>query len=250
MSTFDTLLASLAGTRLTVAGLLGWLHTQGRLEPLVREALAARFVQEEAREAGLSVTDEELQSAADGFRRRHGLTGAADTLDWLASRGLSADDFEASLEQDLLAAKLRQHLTAHEADSHFAAHQADFDRLRFAFVLAPREDMAREMASQVREEGRGLDEVAREQGLHLQRHETVRKAMDGPLGSAQRFAEVGQLIGPAATPRGFALIAFEECRPAELDGTTRQRIQDELFKDWLAERMQQATLDLSPAGVS
>src|SRR5205823_12043695 len=142
------------GTRLTLAGLVGWLQTQGRLGPLVREALAAQLVQDEAHQAGLSVSEEELQTAADGCRRRHGLTAAADTRDWLAARGLSVDDFEASLEQELLAAKLWQHLTAPEVSRHFTDHQADFERLRLALVLVPREHLARELASQVRDAGR------------------------------------------------------------------------------------------------
>jgi hypothetical protein len=250
VSTSDTVLASLAGTRVTVAGLLGWLQTQGRLSPLVREALAAQLVQEEARQAGLSVTDEELQTAADGCRRRHGLHAAADTRAWLAARGLSADDFEAGLEHALLAAKLRQHLTAPEVDGHFAAHQADFERLRLALVLVPREDLARELATQVREEGRDLADVAREQGLQMERLETERKGLGGPLGSALGPAEAGRLVGPVAMPRGFALAVIEERHPAELDGATRQRIQGELFEGWLAARMREAALNLSPAGVS
>jgi peptidylprolyl isomerase len=250
MNAQDLILASLPETQLTVGGLFEWLRTQGRLGPLVREALAARLVREQARKADLSTKAEELQEAADHFRRRHGLYSAADTRAWLAAQGLSVDNFEASLEQDILAAKLRQHLTATEVDGHFAAHQADFDRLRLALVLVPRDDQARELASQVREEGRDLAEAAREQGLHLERVETLRKELTGPLGSALGPAEVGQLVGPVATPLGFALVLVEERRRAELDGATRQRIQDDLFEGWLAARMRQATLNLSPAGVS
>jgi hypothetical protein len=250
MSAFDTVLASLAGTQLTLTGLVRWLQTQGRLEPLVREALAAQVVREAARHAGLSVTDAELQTAADGYRRRQGLIGAADTQSWLAARGLSEDDFEANLEQELLADKLRHHLTASGLDGHFAANQADFDLFRLTLVLAPREDLARELVSQVREEGRGLAEASQEQGLPLESLERLRKDLNGPLGSALKSAEVGELVGPVATPRGFALVVIEECRPSELDGATRQRIRDELFGGWLASRMREATLNLSPAGVS
>src|SRR4051812_39285099 len=53
----DTVVAALPETRLTLAGLLRSLHRQGRLGPLVREALAAQVVQEAARRAGLSVAD-------------------------------------------------------------------------------------------------------------------------------------------------------------------------------------------------
>jgi parvulin-like peptidyl-prolyl isomerase len=250
MNSQDLILAALPETQLTLGGLLQWLRTQGRLGPLVREALAAQLVREQARKADLSATGQELQAAADHWRRRHGLSSAADTQAWLAAQGLSVDDFEAGLEQDILAAKLRQHLTGAAVDGHFTAHQADFDRLRLALVLVPREDLARELATQVREEGRDLADVAREQGLHLERLETVRKGLDGSLGSALGPAEAGRLVGPVGTPQGFALIVIEECHPAKLDGATRQRIQDELWGGWLAARLREAALNLSPARVS
>jgi hypothetical protein len=246
MSASDTVLASLAGTRLTVAGLFGWLQTQGRLEPLVREALAAQLVQEQARQAGLSVTDEELQTAADDCRRRYGLHSAADTQAWLSGRPLSADDFEAALEQDLFAVKLRQHLTGSAVDGHFAAHQAGFECLTVAQVLVPREDLARELASQVREEGRELADVAGEQGLQLVRGQWFRKGLADPLASAGS----GQLVGPLATPKGFVLAVVEEVRPAELDTATRRHIQDEMYQGWLTGRMREAIINLPLAGAS
>src|SRR5947208_1663275 len=154
MSTLDTPIASLPGVSLSLGQLLRTLHGQGRLRPLVVEALAARLVQQEARQAGLSVTAEELQAAADAFRRARGLHTAADTRAWLGGQGLTADDFEAGLEERLLAARLKQHQTAAGADGHFSAGRKDFDQLRLATLLVGREDLARELASQVRDEGR------------------------------------------------------------------------------------------------
>jgi parvulin-like peptidyl-prolyl isomerase len=244
MSPLDIVIASLAETQLTLAGLLRSLHRQGRLGPLVREALAAQFLQEQARQAGLSATAEELQAAADDFRRRHGLHTAGDARAWLAARSLSVDDLEASLEQDLLAAKLRQRLTAAEADGHFAAHRDGFERLRLAQLLLPREDLARELASQVREEGRDLADVAREHGLPLTRGQVFRKDLSDPLASPLASAGEGELVGPVGTPRGFALVLVEERRPAELDAATRQLIQDDLFRSWLAARLREARIDL------
>ena len=250
MNTPDTVLASVAGTRLSLGSFLGWLHTQGRLEPLLREALAAQVVQQQARQAGLTATAQELQAAADSFRRRHGLHSAADTRAWLTARGLSEDDFEAGLEQDVLAAKLHSHLTAAGVDGHFAADPAGFERLRLAQVVVGREDLARELATQIREEGRELADVAREQGLHVLRVEGFRKELNGPLASALASAGAGQLVGPVGTPHGFALVLVEQRHPAELDPATRQRIQDELFAGWLAARLREAKSDLTLTGAS
>jgi PPIC-type PPIASE domain len=250
MTTLDTTIASLPGTRLSLGGLLKRLHAQGRLGLLVREALAEQLVQEQARQAGLSVTAEELQAAADAFRRAHALHTAAATRAWLDGQGLTADDFEAGLEERLLAAKLKQHQTAAQVDDYFSAHRAGLEVLQLAQVLVGRDELARELASQVRDEGRGLEEVAREHGLPVVGHRLFHKDLAGPLAEALASAGTGGLVGPVGTPEGFALVVVEERRPAELDSATRRRIEDELFGAWLAGRMNQATFDPGVLGPS
>jgi parvulin-like peptidyl-prolyl isomerase len=251
MSPLDAVSASVAGSRLTLGGLLKRLQVQARLGPLIREALARQYVLDQARAAGLSVTTEELQQATSAYRRRrHRLSAAADTHAWLLGRGLSVDDFQAGLEESLLAAQLKQHLTAPQAEGHFAAHRAGFELLRLALVRVERDDLAGELASQVRDEGRGLGDVAREHGLPVARHWLLRQDLDGPLAEAVADAATAELVGPVATPEGLALAVLEERRPAELDAAARQRLQDELFEGWLAERMKEATFDLERVGAS
>ncbi len=246
MSTFDSMdsvLASATGTRLTLGGLHRWLHITGRLGPLVREALAAGIVQEHARQMGLTVSGAELQTAADDFRRRQRLISAAETRDWLAARGLTAQDFESSLEQDLLAAKLREHFTGSSVDAHFASRQTEYDRLGFVLLRASREDLARELASQIQEEGRDLASIAAEQGLRLTQLVKSRQELGAPLRRALESAKVGQLVGPVATPDGFLLVLVEEIIPGELDTATRKHLQEELFGAWLAGQLQKATIN-------
>src|SRR5262245_42606490 len=233
MKTLDTIVGALGDQSLTLRGLLEWLRSRGRLGPLVREALAALSVRGEARRAGLSVTGKELQAAAAAFRGTQGLDTADATRAWLASRGLSADDLEAGLEDDLLAAKVKQRLTGPEVEEYFSAHRAGLEQLRLTVVFAGRDDLAGELASQVRE-GRDLADVAREHGLSAARRRLLFEELGGPLGSALADAAPGELVGPVETPEGFALVVVEERRPAELDVATRQRIQDRLFADWLS----------------
>src|SRR5262249_32874150 len=82
LHTLDAPMASLPGVELSPGALLKILPWQGQLRPLVLEALADRLVQVEARRAGLSVAAADLQAAADLFRRRHGLSAAADSHAW------------------------------------------------------------------------------------------------------------------------------------------------------------------------
>ena len=119
----------------------------------------------------------------------------------------------------------------------------DLTPTQLARLLGERDDLARELASQVRDEGRDLEGVAREHGLPVDRRRLFRRDLPVHLAAALAKAQPGELVGPVGAPEGLALAVIEECRPAELDSATRQRIQDELFGGWLAGRMQQATFE-------
>src|SRR5438105_2378096 len=91
--------------------------------------------------------------------------------------------------------------------------------------------------------GRLVQQQTRQPGLAVVHHLLFRKDLGGPLAEPLASAGAGELVGPVATAEGFALVVVEERRPAELDGATRQALQDELFDAWLAGRMNQATFD-------
>lgn len=67
-------LATLGEVSLTASNLLRRLNQARRLVPLLHEVVAEECVLLHAKEAGLTVTDAELQKAAGYFRHRHGLT--------------------------------------------------------------------------------------------------------------------------------------------------------------------------------
>jgi hypothetical protein len=248
VSILDSIVGTLPGSQLSLGELLKRLSLRGRLRSLVVDALTEQLVQKEALQAKLSVTQEELQSAAGAFRRRHGLSAAADTHAWLSARGMSVNDFMASLEHDLLAVKLRQHLTAARVEGHFAAHRTGYERLRLAQLCVGRDDLANELASQIREEGRDLDAVAGEHRIPLVRGEWFRKELAIPLAEALASAGAGQLVGPVVTPQGFVLVLVEEREPAKLDAAARQHIENELFTAWVTERMRSVKIDLALTG--
>src|SRR5947207_12427061 len=127
-TTNDLLTVTVADTPLPLRDVLLRLHQRGGLLPLLRQAAAEELALRHAAQAGLSVSDAELQQAADRFRQRHGLASAAQTHAWLAREGLSIDDFEASLQADLLLQKFRHHLAQPRLADHFAAHRARYAR--------------------------------------------------------------------------------------------------------------------------
>jgi len=128
------------------------------------------------------------------------------------------------------------------------AHREEFELLRLGQVPVGRDDLAGELASQVRDEGRDLDAVAAEHGLPVIRRQLLRKELGEALAGALAAAKDGEVVGPVATPEGFALARIEERREPVLDPALRQAIQHELFEKWLADATREAALDLAVVG--
>jgi parvulin-like peptidyl-prolyl isomerase len=235
------------GVSISLGDWLTHLKWRGRLLPLLREVALERLVAQQATQAGLAVTGAEQQAAADAFRHRQGLFSAADTRAWLARQGLTGEDFARSLEADLLAEKLKDHLTRDRIAGHFTTHRDRYDRARLRQLVAPREDLAREMLSQFRDEDRDFSDLARELAAVGVRGGEVRSVFrqDLPpaLAEAAFAARPGDVVGPVATPEGFHLLLVEEIIPASLDPDAAARIRQELLDAWLAERLQAARLE-------
>jgi parvulin-like peptidyl-prolyl isomerase len=255
--TDPSLVVSGGGLSLSLRDWLLSLKRRGRLLPLLRQGAVDHLVARRAAEAGLTVTDAELQAAADAFRRRHGLVSAADTGAWLARQGLTVDDFERSLEADLLAVKFRDHLTRDCLPGHFAAHRDRYARARLRQIVVASEEVARELLSQITDEGRDFAELARAHS----RHGPSRPA-GGSLGLVPRFAvpaaaaeaifaaRPGAVVGPVAGAEGFHLLLVEDLREPALDEPTAAVIRQELFDAWLRDQLQDMRIDLSWLGAN
>ena len=232
---------------LSLAQVLRGLHQRGRLLPLLREAAVAHLLQEQAASLGLSVTTAELQQATDDFRCRQGLMSAENTQIWLARQRLSVQDFEAALERDLLVEKLKDHLTRDRIAGHFAAHQDGYARARLRQIVVAREDLARELLSQLQER-RDFAQLARQHSQHPSGSEggavgeVFRRQFPAEIADAVFAARSDEVVGPLATPQGFLLLLVEEVRPAELNLQTTAAIRQELFEKWLNEQLKTVTI--------
>jgi DNA-binding phage protein len=229
-----------------------WLNSGGRLQPLLQDYLQDRLVVSAALAAGLTIVSEDVQLAADRFRQANHLSSAEDTHRWLADQQLSLADLEERLETELLITKFQQHLLDEQGEEYFQAHRAKYDRARLRRLVAPSEGAACEYLCRVTQEGASLAELARDHDV-----DPTARGLRGELGLVARWqmpigvadavfaAAPGAIVGPIATPQGFALYQVDEILPAKLDEATADRIREELFQAWVQQRLANIRIDLS-----
>ncbi len=241
---------ALGDVSLTTTDFLRRLHQRNRLVPLLREAVVEQLLLDEAGRLGLAVGTQELQAAADAFRRRHGLNSAEQTNAWLARQRLSVLDLEDALGRDLLLDKLKDHLCRDRLAAHFAEHRDQYARARLRLIVVQREDLARELRSQLRDEGADFAELARAHSLHGSKSQggalgvVLRRQLPAKVAPAVFAAQPGKVVGPLATPHGFHLVLVEQLQPAELDGPTTTLLRQELFDAWLNDKLKDMSLAL------
>ncbi|MFI1195227.1 TIGR04500 family putative peptide maturation system protein [Micromonospora sp. NPDC020750] len=170
----------------------------------------------------VEMTDEELQAAADAYRRAKGLLDPASTARWLAERGLSAEDFADLVADTVAVGRLRERVVGDRVAAWFARRRSSFDTLVVAWTAEGALPTSREAA---------LAAVAA--AVRDGRAAGVLRTV-----AAAAAPEVRDATGPvstvvAGTPVTAVVVARE---PAELDTATRSLVEQAVFDEWLAGR--------------
>lgn len=220
--------------------------------PIVDRLLHACLVQEELGRDPIDLSDAELQDAIDGFRRARRLYTAADTHRWLERRGMTQEKLEQYVTDEAIVAKLRARVAAGRVEGYFDAHRRDFDRAYIARVDFSDEEHARRVYDQIRAGTMRLCEAAQHRFLAVAGtakqgpHETfaVLRREDGATALAPAFdAAPGDLLPPIRTDESYAVLQVLAVMPARLEAPERRAIEAILFREWLEERREAATIE-------
>jgi parvulin-like peptidyl-prolyl isomerase len=133
---------------------------------------------------------------------------------------------------------------------YFIERKLFLDRVVLSRIIVGERELAEELASQI-EEGASFEQLAKEYSL------TDDRIVNGMMGPVSRgtlpdilrasvdSASSGELVGPLELEERWGLFRVEEFLPASLEnGQLREALQNELFEQWLTEKMQKMTVKL------
>lgn len=198
---------------------------------------------------GIAVSQEELQRQVDEWRYKHRLERVEDTEAWLAQRGISFQDVVAEVEFQRLEHLLAVRVSQDEIKPFFAQHRMDFDEADVCWIFSRAEEVADELALNVRDGGADFcamarahseDEITRPAGGYLGR---LRRGQL-PKGISPRVFALseGEALGPEKVPGGYALYALQRFYPAGLNDRVRKEIRKRIFQQWLQREMRHAKI--------
>jgi parvulin-like peptidyl-prolyl isomerase len=208
-----------------------------------------KIIERAAIQQNITLSEEELQTAADRFRYEHNLIASADTLNWLNQHYLSITEFETIIKHQLLTQKLAQHLFLEQVEPYYYAHQLDYYQAIIYEIVISDFDLAMELYYGIQEQELSFWNLAHQyiEDRELRRcggyqGKKNRKQLHPEIAAAvfsRTTDNLPQLLKPVAIDKKTHLIYVEEIIEPSLDQPLKQTILNQLFDNWLNQQRQQ-----------
>jgi hypothetical protein len=230
---------------ITVADVVSHLKITGAFESATNRLIEIAVIRQEIERRGIMVTDNERLDHLGAKRQVMGLTGAADLNDYCHRNGIHPEQWKRAVEASLLRKKLFQEFSNHEnIESYFNQHKERLKRLCIARIVCKDRKEADRLKALILADNSQFAPLARQ---HSMEHNS--RIAGGHLGCVGLgvlphdieqdlfSSEAGSIRGPYPQNGYWAIYLVEEVLHDNLTETTRNMITDQLFSEWLRERV-------------
>lgn len=209
----------------------------------LQRSLATAVVQE-AVAATIPLGHEEQRALMARKVQAQGLHSDSELEAWLLERGWTEADLCAIACH---AERLRRWCDWRfhdEVEVRFLDRKRDLDRVVYSLLRVQERELAEELHQRLWNREMEFADAVRRYGLGPERHS---RGLVGPIALSachpalrERLAQgrEGQLWGPVLIEEHWLVLQLEEKLPAQLDATTRTRLLQDLFADWMEQQVE------------
>lgn len=219
---------------------------------VLEDAIALKLMEQAAQAEGIQITPEDLQVAANDWRKHHQLWSQAATLDWLTENSWTLDDLEDFCHHKILKSKLQTTLFSKKINPFYFANRDRFTEACLYEITLTDADLALELYYALAEQEITFAQVAEQycQDLELRRAGGYRgrlscRQLPKAIATAIFAAQPPQLLKPIPIGKQYHLIYLLEKQIPDLDAQMQQTILDLLFQEWLANQRKMATVEVN-----
>lgn len=232
--------------RMTSDDIIKYLKFNNEFEEIVKRIIDDKVAVVTARQRGVTLSADEIQQAADDFRRYAGLHRAKDTQEWLDSLNVTVDDFESFISDLMLKNRMIAEVTSDKAvEDYFSLHSPDFESVDFKQIILDDENKAKEVMALLADDPDMFDELVLEHSIDEDTKYShgimmnVRRGTMSPELEAKVFnAKDGEIVGPVqlGDEEFYSIVYVLKFHPAELSDEIKDEVAQTVYNEWLAER--------------
>lgn len=239
------------GIPLATHKILGYLQLSGKLRIFLGEVLR-QYVLEEVLQAnnGLEISPPEIEQYIVEFRSNNQFISDDEFQSWLIQQDLDFTAFYDRVAMGLSVEKLKAQIAEPKLVEYFIEKKMLLDQIVLSRIATNSQQLAEELKEQILEQQLTFEQSAQEYSL------TEEKIFNGMLGLVSRgslpdglrtaidLAKPGELLGPLEIDEYWCLFRVEKLLPAALEGNLKEELINTIFEQWLAEKIEQKTVDI------
>ena len=237
-------------TVLTVGDAIAHLDFIWNEIPIINRLVDVCLIREALEKEPIEIDDIELQEAMNSFRKAHKLYKAEDTYKWIDQNGITQEKLEQIVKDSATVKKLRERITANHLEDYFKNHHIDFETAYIAQIDFNDENITYNFYEQICSGKMNFHDVAEQRFLTSSQNSSVNNFLRIQRGQASPHlksivfaANPGDILEPVKTETGYSIIRVLSINSGCFDETTQTTIKQILFKEWLVNLRNAATIE-------
>ncbi|HAC62035.1 MAG TPA: peptidylprolyl isomerase [Cyanothece sp. UBA12306] len=194
--------------------------------------------------ANFECTPEEKTLGQQQFYQKHRIASEEQVQAWLKHYGMTPEQLAHLTVRDLKLQKFKQLTWGSQIESYFLKCKGKLDRVVYSLIRTKDSGIAQELYFRIQEGENSFSEIAKE---YSQGSEAQTGGLIGPvelnvphpnISQILSASQPGQLCSPQRVGEWWIILRLEQYISAQLDETTRRRLLNELFEQWLSTQME------------
>ncbi|MCP4352599.1 MAG: hypothetical protein GY795_44645 [Desulfobacterales bacterium] len=242
-------LVNIDGKTVSSDQFIKFLKLSNEFPGLIGRFISGKITVHAAKKKGIKVTIDEIQRAADDFRRCSGLHLARDTREWMKLSGITSKEFESFITEHVYKKKLVSVIVNNDSvEQYFMNNSTKFDTANIKRITIESEERAIEIMEMLAVNPERFEAVATEDALYEVLNSTERQvstvqrfALSDATASKVFNAKPGDIIGPFQQEEGdmFEIVKVISLKEACLDDSTEKIIAEAIYEEWVEERLKE-----------
>jgi parvulin-like peptidyl-prolyl isomerase len=193
----------------------------------------------------IECSDTEKTAAYNQFCQQNQLASEEQVQAWLEHHNMSREELKKFVVKKLKIAKYKEVTWGDKVESYFLKRKPQLDRVVYSLIRTDKPEIAQELYFRIREGESTFSELATEYSLGL---EAQTGGLIGPVEMTAPHPKIaqmlstsqpGQVLPPTRVEDWLVIVRLENYLSAKLDPPMRQRMIEEMFREWIQQEIQQ-----------
>lgn len=231
---------------------LGYLWLFGQLRPLIQSIVSQHIIYQEIKQRDdLEVSAADFEQAVIDFRLQQKLGDSQSFQQWLTREGMDYAAFQNRVILNLKVEKLSIKIAEPTLNEYFEQRRHSLEQLELSCVITDDQSLAEDLKNRILNAQSSFEQIAQEYSLdktskvNVTRRTAYRQQWPQPLAPALESTQVGDIVGPLPIENRWGVFRVEQIIVPVLEGQLKRTLESQIFKEWLAEKVNQLTVQLA-----